>query len=123
MRGDCGCCYRQSRRCQRTTCATRIGELFVDGDVHIHNPTSGNNTSKTPFAVTKRAAQDKHKKYEASSKKDGFEFLSLGAEDTGAMDPEFKECARRLSRMWSKNPAFGWRTWCRSFVSGVAHHP
>ena len=32
----------------------RIGELFVDGDVHIHNPTSGSNTSKTPFAVTKK---------------------------------------------------------------------
>ena len=35
----------------------RIGELFVDGDVHIHNPTSGNNTSKTQFAVTKRATR------------------------------------------------------------------
>ena len=23
-----------------------IGELFVDGDVHIHNPTSGNNTTR-----------------------------------------------------------------------------
>ena len=37
--------------------------------------------------MTKRAAQDKHKKYEASSKKDGFDFLSLGEEDTGAIDP------------------------------------
>jgi hypothetical protein len=35
----------------------RIGDLSVDGDEHIHNPTSGNNTSKTPFAVTKRAAR------------------------------------------------------------------
>ena len=92
----------------------RIGELFVDGDVHIHNPTSGNNTSKTPFAVTKRAAQDKHKKYEASSKKDGFEFLSLGAEDTGAMDPEFKEFARRLARMCVRQKAtLCWWTWTR----------
>ena len=33
------------------------------------------------------AAQDKLKKYEALSKKDGFDFLSLGEEDTGAMDP------------------------------------
>ncbi len=30
------------------------------------------NTSKTPFAVSKKAAQDKHEKYEASSKKNGF---------------------------------------------------
>jgi len=99
----------------------RIGELFVDGDVHIHNPTSGNNTSKTPFAVTKRAAQDKHKKYEASSKKDGFEFLSLGAEDTGAMDPEFKEFARRLARMCVRqNPALRLADVLQEFVSGVA---
>ena len=41
--------------------------------------------------MTKKAVQDKHKKYEALSKMDGFEFLSPGAEDTGAIDPEFQE--------------------------------
>ena len=30
--------------------------MFV-GHVHIHNPTSGNNTSKTLFAVTKKAVR------------------------------------------------------------------
>ena len=88
--------------------------------MHIHNPTSGNNTSKTPFAVTKRAAQDKHKKYEASSKKDGFEFLSLGAEDTGAMDPKFKEFARRLARVCAQqNPTLRASNVLSEFVAGV----
>jgi hypothetical protein len=39
------------------------------------------------------------------------------------MDPEFKECARRLSRMWSKNPALRLADMVQEFVSGVAHHP
>jgi hypothetical protein len=31
----------------------------------------------------------KKDKFAASSSKDGFEFFSVGAEDTGALDPEF----------------------------------
>ena len=98
----------------------RIGDLCADGDVHIHNPTSGNNTSKTPFAVVKRAAQLKKDKYAASSSKDGFEFFSLGAEDTGALDPEFKEFARRLARVCARqNPTLKAAEVQQEFAAGV----
>ena len=98
----------------------RIGDLCADGDVHIHNPTSGNNTSKTPLAVVKRAAQLKKDKYAASSSKDGFEFFSMGAEDTGSMDPEFREFAIRLARVCARqNPTLRVSDVLQEFVAGV----
>ena len=98
----------------------RIGDLCADGDVHIHNPTSGNNTSKTPFAALKRHAQLKKDKYAASSSKDNYEFFSLGAEDTGALDPEFKEFARRLARVCARqNPTLKASEVQKEFAAGV----
>ena len=70
--------------------------------------------------MTKRAAQTKKDKYAASSSKDGFEFFSLGAEDSGALDPEFKEFARRLARVCAQqNPTLRASDVLQEFVAGV----
>ena len=106
---------------QRVDLRIRIGQLAADGDVHIHNPTSGNNTSLTPFAVGKPAAQRKRDKYQAHSSRDGFKFFSLGADDTGAMDPEFREFAKQLACVCANNNSvLTPGDVLREFASGVA---
>ena len=65
----------------------------------------------------------KKDKYAASSSKDGLEFFSLGAEDSGALDPEFKELkefARRLARVCAQqNPTLRASDVLQEFVAGV----